>query len=248
MHSVRGADFGYRFRNGRKGLHPFTAWNGEVSRDSANACGDGRGTQRADCLRKCGTPHRIRRRPARRQLGRSPHRPVPSQAEGASYESVSEPIIVGSEEFRPVGLATAPDGSIYVTDWSSETTRSMALAGSGGFQTSMPALTSRWTSPRFESRRTIRNSSHTSSPPNLAERRVAARRLSDLNIRPLIALAQKADASTREKYEGVSALIRTRGSTTNASCRSMPPCRSPRSMPCRRSIWKRTVRFPRSRS
>ena len=30
LHIVPGGDYGYRFRNGRKGLHPFTAWNGEL--------------------------------------------------------------------------------------------------------------------------------------------------------------------------------------------------------------------------
>ena len=30
LHIVEGGDYGYRFRNGRKGLHPFTAWNGEL--------------------------------------------------------------------------------------------------------------------------------------------------------------------------------------------------------------------------
>ena len=30
MHIVPDGDYGYRFRNGRKGVHPFTAWNGEL--------------------------------------------------------------------------------------------------------------------------------------------------------------------------------------------------------------------------
>jgi len=30
LHIVPEGDYGYRFRNGRKGLHPFTAWNGEL--------------------------------------------------------------------------------------------------------------------------------------------------------------------------------------------------------------------------
>src|SRR5690606_30134698 len=31
LHVVPGADFGYKYRNGRKGTHPFTAWNGELA-------------------------------------------------------------------------------------------------------------------------------------------------------------------------------------------------------------------------
>jgi len=30
LHIIEGGDYGFRFRNGRKGLHPFTAWNGEI--------------------------------------------------------------------------------------------------------------------------------------------------------------------------------------------------------------------------
>src|SRR5258707_5992109 len=30
LHIIQGGDYGYRFRNGRRGLHPFTAWNGEL--------------------------------------------------------------------------------------------------------------------------------------------------------------------------------------------------------------------------
>ena len=30
MHIVEGGNYGYRYRNGRKGVHPFTAWNGEL--------------------------------------------------------------------------------------------------------------------------------------------------------------------------------------------------------------------------
>ena len=31
IHIVPGGDYGYRFRNGRRGTHPFTAWNGELA-------------------------------------------------------------------------------------------------------------------------------------------------------------------------------------------------------------------------
>ena len=36
---------------------------------------------------------------------------------GASFTSLAEPLIVGGENFRPVGLACAPDGSLFCTDW-----------------------------------------------------------------------------------------------------------------------------------
>src|SRR5262249_35802927 len=36
---------------------------------------------------------------------------------GASFTSSAEPVIIGGEDFRPVGIACAPDGSLYFTDW-----------------------------------------------------------------------------------------------------------------------------------
>ena len=28
-----------------------------------------------------------------------------------------KPVVVGGEDFRPVGIAVAPDGSLYMSDW-----------------------------------------------------------------------------------------------------------------------------------
>src|SRR5206468_4439928 len=39
------------------------------------------------------------------------------QPKGTSFTSLAEPLITGGENFRPVGLATAPDGSLFCTDW-----------------------------------------------------------------------------------------------------------------------------------
>ena len=38
-------------------------------------------------------------------------------AGGARSSAVLEPVIAGGENFRPVGIAIAPDGSLYVSDW-----------------------------------------------------------------------------------------------------------------------------------
>ena len=211
MHSVRGADFGYRFRNGRKGLHPFTAWNGEVPGTLPMLAGTGEAPSGLIAYESAGLPaeyvgdllggswgdHRIDR--------------FRLKQKGASYESVSEPIIVGNEEFRPVGLATAPDGSIYVTDW---VKRDYKVHGAGRIWRISNVDSSAHKPLDLAPIRVEKDDkkllAHIRSP-KLAERRVAARRLSELNIRPLIALAQKADASAREKYEGVSALIPHKG-------------------------------------
>jgi putative heme-binding domain-containing protein len=39
------------------------------------------------------------------------------QRQGASFRATAEPVVTGGDDFRPVGIALAPDGSLYVSDW-----------------------------------------------------------------------------------------------------------------------------------
>lgn len=117
IHVVPGGDYGYRFRNGRRGTHPFTAWNGELPGTLPMAGGTGEApsgllvyesTQwpaeyRGDVLVTSWGDHRIDRFRLRPR--------------GASFSADSTPVVVGGDQFRPVGVAIAPDGSIYVSDW-----------------------------------------------------------------------------------------------------------------------------------
>ncbi|MEZ6046630.1 MAG: c-type cytochrome [Planctomycetaceae bacterium] len=120
LHVTLNSDFGYRFRNGRRGTHPYTAWNGELPGTLPMLAGTGeapsgivaydQGTFPAEYL---GTllvgawgDHRIDR--------------FTLVLKGSSYTSHAEPIVEGGENFRPVGLALAPDGSLYFTDWVSK--------------------------------------------------------------------------------------------------------------------------------
>src|SRR5205085_3014041 len=36
---------------------------------------------------------------------------------GASFSAKRKPFVQGGKDFRPVGIATAPDGSLFVSDW-----------------------------------------------------------------------------------------------------------------------------------
>lgn len=117
LHIIQDGDYGYRFRNGRKGTHPFTAWNGEIPGTLPMVSGTGEapsgilsyeaGEFPADYV---GTllvgswgDHRIDKFVLRPQ--------------GSSFVSFPEPIIRGGDDFRPVGLAVGPDGALYCTDW-----------------------------------------------------------------------------------------------------------------------------------
>ena len=47
---------------------------------------------------------------------------------GASFRATMEPVVTGGEDFRPVGIAIAPDGSVYISDW---VDKSYTLHGKG---------------------------------------------------------------------------------------------------------------------
>ena len=133
LHIIPGGDYGYRFRNGRRGIHPFTAWDGELPGTLPMVCGTGEAPSgiiayesdtfpeeyRGSLLASSWGDHRIDR-----------FRPKPK---GTSFTAKLEPIIVGGENFRPVGVAlglmarsTSPIGC-------SRTTTCTGRAGFGGF-------------------------------------------------------------------------------------------------------------------
>jgi len=114
---VEGGDYGYKFRYGRSGLHPFTSWNGELPGTLPMVAGTG---EAPSGILNCD----FARLPARYQGGLlvtswgdhaiELYRPIPF---GASLRAEREVIIQGDEWFRPVGIAAARDGAIYFTDW-----------------------------------------------------------------------------------------------------------------------------------
>ncbi len=117
LHVVEGGDYGFKFRNGRKGVHPFTAWNGELPGTLPMVSGTGEAPSavmayesdnlpeeyRGDLLVTSWGDHRLERYRLR------PH--------GASFAAEMTPVLMGNQNFRPVGLALAPDGSLLMSDW-----------------------------------------------------------------------------------------------------------------------------------
>ncbi len=129
LNIVDGGDYGYRFRNGRKGLHPFTSWNGELPGTLPMVAGtgeapsgivayesDGFPSFRGDLLVTSWGDHRI----DRFRLKDDP--------QNTTLAASVRPIVTGGESFRPVGIAVAPDGSLFVTDWAD---KSYELHGKG---------------------------------------------------------------------------------------------------------------------
>ncbi|TXT39453.1 MAG: membrane-bound dehydrogenase domain-containing protein [Planctomycetota bacterium] len=117
LHVIPGGDYGYRFRNGRKGLHPFTAWNGEIPGTLPMVAGTGEAPSGILAYESDGLPEEYLGNLLVTSWGDHRIDRFRLQPQGTSFTSLAEPLITGSENFRPVGLATAPDGSLFCTDW-----------------------------------------------------------------------------------------------------------------------------------
>jgi putative membrane-bound dehydrogenase-like protein len=117
VHVVEGGDYGYQFRYGRSGRHPFQSWDGQLPGTLPMVCGTGEAPCEVLSYESDGLPreylgdllvtswadHRVERYRLRER--------------GASLAAERLPLVQGGENFRPVGLAAAPDGSLFVSDW-----------------------------------------------------------------------------------------------------------------------------------
>jgi putative membrane-bound dehydrogenase-like protein len=128
LYLVEGGDYGYQFRYGRSGRHPFQAWNGELPGTLPMAAGTGESPCEVISYESDGLPAEYRGHllvPA--WADHRIERYVP-RVQGAGMAADRKPFIQGGKEFRPSGLTVAPDGSLFVTDWVS---RSYELHGKG---------------------------------------------------------------------------------------------------------------------
>jgi len=119
LHVIPGGDYGYQYQHGRRGIHPFLAWDGELIGTLPMIHGTGEAPceiihfnspmfsnkYRGELLSTSWGDHRIERYRLKRR--------------GASVTATMEPLVQGDDSFRPVGLAMAPDGSLFVSDWGS---------------------------------------------------------------------------------------------------------------------------------
>ena len=114
---VMGGDYGYKFRYGRSGLHPYTAWNGEIPGTLPMVAGTGEAPSGIlDCDRTS-LPADYDGALLVTSWGDHAieiYRPKPF---GASVRAEREVLAQGDEWFRPVGIAAAPNSDIYFTDW-----------------------------------------------------------------------------------------------------------------------------------
>ncbi len=119
LHVVEGGDYGFQFRYGHAGRHPFQAWNGELPGTLPMVAGTGESPCEVICYESDGLPDEYRGKLlvpawADHQLDQFTLKP-----KGTSFTAERKRVIQGGKDFYPSGLAVAPDGSLFVSDWGS---------------------------------------------------------------------------------------------------------------------------------
>jgi putative membrane-bound dehydrogenase-like protein len=108
VHVLPQADYGFEFRFGRAGTHPLQAWNGELPGTLPMVAGTGEApcailSYRGQYWVTSWGDNRLERY-------------TPMHV-GATVRADRDVAVLGDAMFRPVDMAVAPDGSMYVTDW-----------------------------------------------------------------------------------------------------------------------------------
>ncbi|MDO8539419.1 MAG: c-type cytochrome [Opitutaceae bacterium] len=117
LHIVQGGDYGFKSLYGVSGLHPYIAWDGELPGTLPMIAGIGESPGGVLDLSFAALPEGYRDTIAVTIWGEhavSIVRPTPV---GVSLRGTAESFIRGGKWFRPVAIAAAPDGTIYITDW-----------------------------------------------------------------------------------------------------------------------------------
>ncbi len=122
-HIIEGGDYGYQFRYGRSGLHPFISWNGELPGTLPMLAGTGEAP--CDVIFYAPPPHAQFAGLSAKWQGTllvaswvdhriESYRLTPKDG---TFTSKLTLLAEGGQDFRPVAFATAADGSLYVSDW-----------------------------------------------------------------------------------------------------------------------------------
>jgi putative membrane-bound dehydrogenase-like protein len=123
LHIVPGGDYGYKTLFGRFGLHPYLAWEGDIPGTLPMIYGVGEAPTAVIDTNTARLPPEYKDSLLAAVWGEhnlALYRTTPA---GSSMRATREIFLQGEghdkedSPFRPSGLATAPDGSIYISDW-----------------------------------------------------------------------------------------------------------------------------------
>jgi putative membrane-bound dehydrogenase-like protein len=117
VHVVEGGDYGFQFRYGRAGRHLFQAWNGELPGTLPMMTGVGEAPCKIVSYQSDGLPTSYLNKLLVTSWADHRVESYATKEKGSSFVAEREPFIQGGPHFHPVGLALAPDGSLFVTDW-----------------------------------------------------------------------------------------------------------------------------------
>ena len=119
LHVVQNGDYGYRYKYGRTGIHPFLAWDGELRGTLPMVHGTGEAPCEIIPFDSAAFPQEYRGKLLVTSWGDHRVEMYTLKRKGISVSATMTPLVQGGDSFRPVGLAMAPDGSLYVSDWGS---------------------------------------------------------------------------------------------------------------------------------
>jgi putative membrane-bound dehydrogenase-like protein len=117
LHVVEGGDYGYRFRYGRQGTHPFQCWDGELPGTLGMVAGTGEAPSGVLAYESTGLPADYRGNLLVTSWGDHTIERYQLLPRGASFAARMQTVVRGGEDFRPVAIAIGPDGTVFFSDW-----------------------------------------------------------------------------------------------------------------------------------
>ncbi|HEY6228549.1 MAG TPA: PVC-type heme-binding CxxCH protein, partial [Verrucomicrobiae bacterium] len=117
LHVIQGGNYGYQFRYGRSGLHPFVAWDGELPGTLGMVAGTGEAPSGLLYCPRIGWPAEYANSLVGTSWGDNLLETFPLQPRGASFKAERKVLARGDQSFRPVAMAVGQDGAVYITDW-----------------------------------------------------------------------------------------------------------------------------------
>ncbi len=117
LHVVEGGNYGYQYRYGRSGLHPFVSWRGGLPGSLPMVSYVGEGPCELISYESNGFPERYRGRLLTACWSEHRLESFELRPEGASFRATRTSLVQGGEDFRPVGIAVDHEGALFLTDW-----------------------------------------------------------------------------------------------------------------------------------